>query len=470
PKPVPVVASAPSRKAQPESSESSSEDEEEVQEVPPPPKVEKSSRTPAPTPKRRVPAEPAPDSEHSGDEAAKPAPARKGRKQAAPAPTGPVDPKLANQVKRRRKGAAADEEPAPPKGPVWFYLTSQEVRERKEVMTPVQYELLKYESKQDPTTWLPYNLDGHCKSKTGMSVALADKITYAMNTQYPIELYTGPLGMYPVSVPDQKKICSDAFTNALKEDNDKIPKIMTRYSSEAKFRKVVTELIHDRRHQARGKVMIMGRHALFALFGLAPFDNQPLILQNAVNELLRGSNFLYPGKLEIQNNRKSFKYVISTEDRSRDYCGGSIVQMTAMSFFGHASIVRDRKNRGVPGFDFDASVFPEASFVRRDADPDQPKPREMPIAMLAFVAASIEHALNEWDHGTYRDIPLVDANIKRPYDRHLRDLNKKKPRARSLLLQYVYKLAREWTPPTIEITDDERPEIGTSEAEDLYPA
>lgn len=70
--------------------------------------------------------------------------------------------------------------------------------------------------------------------------------------------------------------------------------------------------------------------------------------------------------------------------------------------------------------------------------------------MLTYVL-KVEHALQELDTGTVRNIPLTDTNIKPVYERLIKRLNKMSPRVRSIMQQSVYALARYVVTPSVTL-------------------
>lgn len=123
-------------------------------------------------------------------------------------------------------------------------LTVDELRQRKPEFKEVQYRLLLNEAKHHPMTWMPYNSAGQVKSKKHMSYAMKTKMHHAMNFQFPIEMFTGAIGVYPANLAEEKKLAKDTFINSLPEDDEKNGPILDRFNgNDAAFLKSVLTLV-----------------------------------------------------------------------------------------------------------------------------------------------------------------------------------------------------------------------------------
>ncbi|KZV59907.1 hypothetical protein PENSPDRAFT_694740, partial [Peniophora sp. CONT] len=347
---------------------------------------------------------------------------------------------------------------------------------KKKKASPAHVDALNaYEKLKDFNIQLRYGPSGRVEDLDGLSPMVKDAFSYARNHLLPIQLYTKDSGVYP-SKAVQAVICSTAFTLAVaKSVEDNRYKMLRRRledEKEVNFFTAVTYFTGQRLPQARAKPVNMARTVILVLCQLAQFSGHPRALKNAVLALLHNGAFIHDGEFKV-GEHKSVTWYMDASQKKKKYVCKALIQLIAMVWMGKCKplTLKDDKGNSVPGFDWEPKLFPDATYLKVAPAPGEPWPKQIPVPMMAYAATSIELSLKEWDRGTKRNIKLDPGTMSEMYDDHVKALNKISANTRSLLLQYVYREARDWTPPrdVIDISSgSEQDAVLTDEALGLY--
>ncbi|KZV59188.1 hypothetical protein PENSPDRAFT_695354, partial [Peniophora sp. CONT] len=462
--PKPPVKATPKVSATPKAASSSSDsdsDSDDMVEVPVPEPKKKDKRKPAPVP------------ESSSDE--------------------PVPPPKTSSAKKSKKTVDEDEDEIPehlkPKKPIRasgtkpkpgsdteeevMVLSKPDAKKKRVSKTSVKA-LNAYEKTKDYSVRVRYGPSGRMENLTGLSGTMKDAIYVARNMILPVELYTKDSGVFPDN-DMQVVVCGTAFALAVAEsvENDRFRKVRKRFQNkkEGDFFRAITAFCAIRLTQARGKPADIARSIIMFLFGLEQYSGNPKALKKAVLALLRHGAFIHDGEFREGDDR-SITWHMDANQKKKQYVCKALIQLIAMAWMGKSKALKTKKKeKSLAGYDWAPKVFPNATYVREAPEPGEPLPKEIPVPMMAYAATSLEFSLKEWDRGTYRFSALEPANLSDIYDDHVKALKGMKPRTRSLMLQYVYREARAWTPPhtVIEISSDsEKEDVQTDEAVGLY--
>lgn len=133
-----------------------------------------------------------------------------------------------------------------------------------------------------------------------------------------------------------------------------------------------------------------------------------------------------------------------------------------MCWMGKAKGTKNAKGRTNTCYNWPAEIFPNAAHLREPLGPDDSHPKEIPQAMMAFVAMAvstrsislpyflnsddyfvqIDVALSEWDTGYEIPIELEYRQVGDRYQEYFDMLGSMKDNTRSIVLQSAYRHAR----------------------------
>ncbi|KZV76144.1 hypothetical protein PENSPDRAFT_680348 [Peniophora sp. CONT] len=367
-------------------------------------------------------------------------------------------------VSKPKPGSATEEE-------VQIVSTSQPAKKKKKDSAAVEA-LNAYEKTKDFRVQLRFGSSGRVENLKGLSDMVVDAFFDARNNRLPIELYTKDDGVYPeADVLDT--IYGTSFSLAIAEtvERDRFKILRERFDDDTEdvFFRAVVYFVGLRRNTAIAKPVNLCRVMSQVAYGIQVYAARPKMLRKAIRALLHHKAFIHSGSLVIDD--KTFTWVISAMDKKKPYCAPPISQLISMAWMGHSKSLNTDKDKSSGGYDWAPSLFPNATFVKTPPGPGEPWPKEIPVPMMAFAATAVEFSLQEWDQGFKRPATLMDKNLKDTYLAHVKKLNEMGDNTRSLLLQHVYKAARNWVhDAVIEISSDsgEEEAVRTDEALGLY--